>query len=306
MSMKKIRQLLYIVFLLFQLNSSAQHVPHYTQYMYNMSILNPAYAGVRGDLSAGLLGRIQWVGVEGAPRTNTLFVNGRIANGLAMGVSIVQDKLGLYKGMTYNLDMSYTMVMSHYSRLSFGLKGGLNSYRNYLSQGITPDTDSYPDTRGSSANIGMGAFYFDEKFYAGISIPSLLFSNPFQTNNQFNGEMNINFFVTGGMLAEINRDLLFKPSFMLKYTYGTPVSFDINSNFYYNKKLEFGLSFRYMDSVSAMIAFIINENFRIGYSYDYTLTGLGSYYGDSHELMLLYDVNFKHRGRWLRNSSCYF
>ncbi len=303
--MKKIYSIISLS--LFVLVVNAQHLPHYTQYMYNMHILNPAYAGARADLSIGLLSRMQWVGVEGAPKTSTLAVSGRISGGLAFGLTAVNDRLGLYSGTNLNLDMSYTLALSRYDRLALGIKGGMEWYQNKLSQGITPDDETYPDRSGSAVDAGAGVYYYNEILYLGLSVPSLVKSGKFSLDNTVpaSGD-NINFFLTGGALFELNGDMYFKPSAMLKYVFGAPLSVDINANLLYREKLEFGLSYRYGESVSGLVALILNKQFRIGYTYDFTLNGLGTGYGDSHELMLLYDLKLKRRGRWLDNSPCYF
>ena len=50
----------------------AQQLPQFSQYMYNMISINPAYAGSREVMVVNLLNRNQWIGVEGAPITQTL------------------------------------------------------------------------------------------------------------------------------------------------------------------------------------------------------------------------------------------
>jgi|TARA_B110000879_G_C11123856_1_gene493017 type IX secretion system PorP/SprF family membrane protein len=306
--MKKITPIFIGFILLFSLMTQAQQTPHYTQYMYNMQTINPGYVGARADLSISLLNRSQWVGVEGAPKTTTFSLNGRAFDGVGFGVTVINDKLGLAESTNVNLDASYTIVTSQYGRLSLGLKGGVTTFNNNLSEGITPDNDLYGSTNGSYPNIGVGAFYYNERFYAGLSMPYLLKTPQFRiddTNTTSGLSENINYFVTAGMRFELTNDIMFKPSTMIKYTSNLPISIDLNSNFLYKDQIEFGVSYRYNDSASAMFAVILNEKFRIGYTYDHTLTSLGNSLG-SHEIMLHLDLDFKKKGRWLHNTKCYF
>lgn len=306
--MKKLTPIFFGFILLFSLMTQAQQTPHYTQYMYNMQVLNPGYVGARADLSLSLLNRNQWVGVEGAPKTTTFSINGRAFDGVGFGITVINDKVGLAESTNINLDASYTIVTSQYGRLSLGLKGGITTFNNNLSEGITPDNDVYASTNGSYPNVGVGAFYYNERFYVGLSAPYLLKTPQFRVDEADDTSglsENINYFATAGMRYELSNDILFKPSTLVKYAPNLPVSIDLNANFLYKEQIEFGLSYRYNDSASAMFALILNENFRIGYTYDRTLTDLGNNLG-SHEIMLHLDLDFKKKGRWLHHTKCYF
>jgi len=287
----------------------AQQAPHYTQYMYNMQVINPAYVGARSDLTVGLLGRSQWVGVDGAPKTMTFALNGRAFDGVGIGFSVISDKIGLAKSTDVNIDLSYTIITSEHSRLSLGLKGGMAFYSNNLEQGITPDDDIYASTTGAYPNIGMGAYFYTQRFYAGLSIPRLFNTPKFRINydnNKVEIANDINYFATAGMVFELTDKVKFKPSTLLKYSPNLPLSVDLNANFLYSNMFEIGISYRYNDSMSGMFAVILNEQFRIGYTYDRTLTDLGGGGLSSHEIMLILDLNFEKRGRWIESTSCYF
>ncbi len=306
--MKKITSILSGLTLLFSVILTAQQTPHYTQYLYNMQIINPAYVGARADLTVGLLGRTQWVGVEGAPETKTFSLNGRMNNGLGLGLSAINDKIGLVSTTNVNIDASYTLVTSHYGRLSLGLKGGMTFFNNNLAQGITPDNEIYDSKSGNYPNVGIGAFYYNNRFFFGLSMPYMLKSPIYAYDDtQYTSGLseNINTFVSAGMLFDINEKLKFKPSTLVKYVPDLPISIDINANLLYDEKIEFGVSYRYNDSASAMVAVVLNKQFRIGYAYDYTLSDLGNNLG-SHEIILLLDLDFKGKSHWLNNMSCYF
>ena len=146
----------YSIFIFLSLNSYAQQIPNYTQYAYNMQILNPASVGSRADLSISILSRQQWIGVEGAPTSQTFSINGRTENGLGIGATVVNDKIGFSETNNFNLDLSYTIQTAENRRLAFGLKGGITLFNNNLASAITPDNDKYASTSGSYPNIGFG------------------------------------------------------------------------------------------------------------------------------------------------------
>lgn len=297
-----------LLILFFNIVFHAQQTPHYTQYLYNMQVLNPAFVGANADLSISVLSRQQWVGVQGAPETNTFSINGRTYNGLGFGATVINDKIGLSNSTNVNLDASYTIPTSKYGRLSFGLKGGMTFFSNNLSNGITPDNDIYASNTGKFSNIGFGGLFYNNKFFVGLSVPNLLKSSQFITYETFNKNArlsNSNFFLVAGAIYNLSNNFKIKPTTIIKYNTTVPISIDFNSNFIYKNKIETGLSYRYNNSMSAMFALIIKEKFRIGYSYDSKLVN----YGDnlsSHELILRFDLDLKRDKRWLFHNQCFF
>ena len=306
--MEKNISVLFLVMFFVSLKSYAQQVPHYTQYLYNMQIINPAFVGYRAELSMSVLARQQWVGVEGAPTTRTFSLNGRTRRGLGIGTTIVNDKIGLSETTNINLDASYTIVTSVNSRLSFGLKGGLNFFNNNLFDGITPDNEIYASTTGRFVNVGFGGLFYTRKFYIGLSVPQLLESPQFYIeDNLKQGSLatNPNIFLSSGVLFKLSEDILFRPSTMVRYTANLPVSVDINTNFLYKDILETGVSYRYKNSVSGLFTVILNKKYRIGYAYVHRLSVLGGNLS-SHEIIFQMDLNFKRNTRWLLFNNCYF
>ena len=306
--MSKSKLYIIVIILLLHIKMFAQQAPHYTQYMFNTVVVNPAYAGARTDLTIGALSRTQWVGIEGAPKTQTFSINARTFNGVGMGFSVIHDEIGLLKSSDISFDVSYTLVMGYHQRLALGLKGTYATFTNDLASGITVDDEVYASLNGHYPNVGFGMYYYNDTFFGGISIPQLLRTPKFRIDGNFQAGIteNTNVFATFGMRMNINDNLKFKPSTMVKYTSGLPLSVDINSNFLYKDWLELGVSYRYNDSVSGMIAVLPNPKMRIGYAYDYTLTNLGQFNSGTHEIMLLFDFDFYKRGRWLNGQSCYF
>ncbi|QXP66839.1 type IX secretion system membrane protein PorP/SprF [Polaribacter sp. AHE13PA] len=297
-----------LIFLFFSTFNYAQQTPHYTQYMYNMQVINPAFVGSRADLSISLLSRQQWVGVEGAPETKTFSINGRTAAGLGFGATVINDKLGLANSTNINLDVSYTLPISRYERLSFGLKGGVTFFNNNYAGGVTPDNEIYASTDGSYPNIGFGGLYYTEDFFIGLSIPNILKSRQFKTLENLDesfGISNHNFFLASGYIYEMSEELKFKPSMIIKYTPSLPVSIDLNANFIYKEIIEAGLSYRYKESMSALFAIVINKKYRVGYSYDNRLANYGENLS-SHEIIISFDLDLKRNTRWLFHNRCYF
>ena len=296
--MKKVTNLILVFTLLLTGFVYGQQDPHYTQYMYNQNILNPAYAGSRGDLSIGLLGRTQWVGIKGAPDTQTLNIHSAVGSRVGLGISAIHDQIGPVEETNLALDFSYTIPMSESANLAFGVKGSYNFMNIGLLTGTTrldPDDPLFrEDYNDSYPNVGAGAYYYTDRFYAGLSVPNILENYSFTIQNHVVQDVSdkMHFFGTLGYLFDLNDNLKFKPSAMVKMVQGAPISIDVNGSLFINDLFEIGLSWREGDSIDALIGVQASPSVRVGYAYDYTLTNLSDFNSGSHEIMLLFDLDF--------------
>ncbi len=227
--------------------------------MYNQNILNPAYAGSAADLSIGLLGRMQWVGIEGAPQTQTLNVHGVLGRGLGAGISVIHDELGPVEETNLAVDLSYTIKTGEEGRLAFGIKGTYN----FLNVGLFSETQVveqtdpafFRDYSGSYPNVGAGVYYYTKKFYVGFSMPGLLENYKYDVDGLLFKDVSDerHLFGTLGYVFELNDNLKFKPSAMVKMVSGAPISLDVNGTLFINDKFEVGLSWREGDSVDGIL-----------------------------------------------------
>ena len=297
--------LLFVFALIASLQASyAQQDPQYTHYMYNMNVVNPAYAGSRETLSVGLLGRTQWVGIDGAPQTITANVHAPVGRNLGLGLSIIADKIGPVKEQNAYADISYTIDISDEGRLSFGLKGGVTFFNAALTSLRLPDGSTgssstdvlfQNDGKGTFPNIGAGVYYHTDDFYLGLSIPNFLetphFKDVTSSTVTLEASEKMHAFFTAGYVFDLSDNVQFKPATILKAVPGSPLSIDLTSNFMINDTFELGLGYRFGDSIDALVSFLVTDDLRVGYAYDYTLTNLGDFNSGSHEIFLQYDVN---------------
>lgn len=301
--MKRVKSLLKLIIVLFSITSIySQQDAQYTQYMYNMIVINPAYAGSEGTLSLAFLGRSQWVGIDGSPKTFTASINSPIGKNVGLGFSMIADKIGPLSEQNIYADFSYTFQLSEKSNLALGLKGGislLNANLQNLDLGDDIIDDAFEDNIDKTMpNFGAGIFYYTDKFYFGFSIPNMLNTPHFNKKNGYIYEASedMPFFVSSGYVFDVSKNVKLKPSTLLKAVQGAPLSIDISANALIYEKLEFGLSWRVDDSVSGMVNFNISNTTRIGYAYDYTLSNLGDYNSGSHEVFVLFNISNSRAG----------
>lgn len=269
-----------------------QQDAQYTQYMYNMVVINPAYAGSKGVPAIGLLGRTQWVGVEGAPRTATLSFNSPIGKATGLGLSVIYDEIGPVKESNVFADFSYTIFTGEEGRLAFGLKAGISLLDIGYLDTVDPDPLNEPINQ-ASPNFGAGVYYYTNKFYAGLSIPNFIETRHLESGDGYvsTASEKMHYFLTAGYVFDLADNLLLKPSTMFKATSGAPLSVDLSLNLLVNQMFEVGMSYRFDDSISGMVGFQVNDDFRIGYAYDYTTSNFGDFNSGSHEIIMLFEFN---------------
>ena len=293
--MKKFKLLIGIFVLISSISTVfAQQDPQYTQYMYSMNILNPAYAGSRGVTSIGLLGRTQWVGVDGAPQTATLSINGPVGKNVGLGFSVIHDEIGPVKEDNLYADFSYTLNFSGEDKFAFGIKAGATFLNVREFTTVDQDPLNVPVSL-VAPNFGVGVMYYNDRFYAGLSVPNFIETRHLDTKNGISSSASekTHYFLTSGYVFDLDENLKLKPSTMLKAAPGAPLSVDLSLNLLIQEKVELGLSHRLDDSISGMVGFQVSQDLRIGYAYDYTTTNFGVFNSGSHEIMILFDLNKK-------------
>lgn len=282
-------------------SAHAQQDPQYTNYMYNTININPAYAGSRGALSIFGLHRSQWVGLEGAPTTNSFSVNTPIADSkVGLGVSFVNDALGVMDENTLSVDFSYTLDLNNRgSKLSFGLKGSanlLNVAYSDLNKYNPNDPQILNDVSNEfTPNIGAGIYWHTEKSYVGFSVPSFLESTRYDNYIQSTMQQKMHYYLMGGHVFEINPMLKFKPAFLLKAVEGAPLQADITGNFLIHDKFTIGGAYRWDAAWSALVGFQVTDGMFIGYSYDSDIKALRNYNNGSHEIFVRFELFNKYR-----------
>lgn len=279
----------------------AQQDAQYTNYMYNTISVNPAYAGSRGTLSIFGLHRAQWVGLDGAPKTNTLSINTPIQNSkFGLGVSLVNDKIGVMKENALSVDVSYTIDLDRYNnKLSFGIKGSMNlldviySDLNLYNQS---DVKFSEDINGQfTPNIGAGVYFHNDKSYLGVSVPHFLQSDRYNDNLYTTMQTRMHVYFIGGYVFDVNPNIKFKPAFLFKAVEGAPLQADFTANFLFNEKFTLGGAYRWDAAWSALAAFRVTDGFMIGYSYDSDITKLVNYNSGSHEIFLRFELFKKYK-----------
>lgn len=283
----------------------AQQDPNYTQYMLNTMVINPAYVGSRGVVSVGGLYRSQWMGLEGAPKTQTLNVETPVGENMGLGLSIVNDNIGdgTVQETYFDVAFSYTIKVNDDSNLAFGLNAGGNllniDFTNLINYGVEPNLANIDNK--FSPNIGVGVYYYTEKFYAGISAPGLLetehFENSEDSSSSFLATNRLNIYLTSGYIFELDKKTKLRPSVLLKGVSGAPLQVDLSASFLFNERFTAGAAYRFGSALSGLFGFQITEKFMLGLAYEVATTQLGSttFNDGSFEVFLRFDFISRYR-----------
>lgn len=285
--MKLFKNIICASLLLTGLSTIAQQDPNRTLYRYNMNLINPAYAGSNGTSSdspqnlaydtkseLGINLRSQWVGVQGAPETQSAFFSTGLGKNIGIGVSVINDRTFIEQQTAIMVDLSYRIKVSNGTDLFFGIKAGANSY-NANTEGLTTfglaqDPSLLNIKGGFKPGIGAGALFKGEKFFLAFSVPNITTTERLEQND---GEIKLgnsrtHMYLAGGYDIALGSNLTFKPSAMARYVDAAPLSLDLTAALRYNQKIEIGASYRLNEGIAGLLLFNAADWLDLGYAYE--------------------------------------
>ncbi len=298
--MKKILTVLFLIIGIQQVK--AQQDILVSQYMFNPLLLNPAYAGSKDYMMATLLYRKQWVNFKGAPETQVATLHGPLGlSSFGWGVTLSHDHIGVTDRTDAYLSGAYHLKLNNKLKLGVGIKAGgdFYSYKNTDLKYWDPADQVFDADKksGFQPNLGAGAYLYGEKFYVGLSVPTLINYDPSGSLTIDNADLVPHqvrhYFATAGTVFPLGSDdIIAKPSVLVKYVPNAPVEADFNLNVLFSNLIWVGASYRTGDSFVALLELQLSRQWRVGYSYDFTLTDIKDYSNGSHEIMIGYDFGY--------------
>ncbi|WP_345163356.1 type IX secretion system membrane protein PorP/SprF [Pontibacter saemangeumensis] len=279
--------------------ASAQQNPQYSQYIFNSMSINPAYTGSKNVLNLNAFHRSQWTGVEGAPNTQTLAVDGVVANDrLGLGLNMTRDEIGAQSTFSVYANAAVKLPISANAVMSLGMAPGLVQYTMDGSKlGIEGDA-SIPSGKETTIkpDVKLGAYLHTPRFYAGLSASDLL-----QYEDMDQVEPERHFYFTTGYVFDVSPFLKFKPSVLVKEDFNAPANIDLNAFVLLSDRLWLGSSYRTSmelfgetegeditkrTAVALIAELQVLKTLRVGYAYDKMLNGLGGF--NTHEVSVGY------------------
>ena len=284
----------------------AQSDQHYTMFMYNKLMYNPAYAGSRDLTSLNAIYRDQWTGIDGAPKTINISVDAPVGSYMkpfrkvALGLSMTNEKTGVENNTGIRAYYAYRIKFDK-SVLSFGLSGGINLYSAaYSDLNLSHQNDpnfTYNVKNEMLPNFGSGVYWSGDNFYCGASVPNLL-QNDFdkhevKVSNSIAQQIR-GYYLGGGYVFKANETIKLEPQVLMRYAvnedHQLPFSCDFNISAIAYERLMIGITYRTDKSVEGIVHVQATKKINIGYAYDYVMSGLNGYSGGTHELVIGYDL----------------
>jgi type IX secretion system PorP/SprF family membrane protein len=294
-----------IIFLLLGLSLWAQQEPHYTHFMYNQQLYNPAFVGSRNTPSFTALHRSQWIGFEGAPYSEVLSFQSPIMRERAgIGGTLSRYAIGVSYSWFASAAYSYNLKLTPYLNLRLGLQATLEYLGiNFADPKVVTVSQYDPSFHENEfqdnyvGNVGVGAYLtYKDIFYFGVSAPQL-YPNDIGLNDIANITAKIapHRYANLGAVIPAGEQLEVMPNFILKYVDGAPIDFDLNLSLRYIQKLTVGVTARAggdktVESMDGLVFFQIHPQFGAGLGYDYSLSKIKKYQSGTVELLLRYDL----------------
>ncbi|WP_262924050.1 PorP/SprF family type IX secretion system membrane protein [Spirosoma liriopis] len=288
----------------------AQQDKMFSQYMFNMVALNPAYAGSRDVLSMSALYRNQWTGVEGAPQTATFTMDMPLnRERVGVGLQLYGDKYGPIQEAGGFVSYAFRIKVGNRSTLALGLQGGAASYNVNLADVRTgPDGGQVDPAFASNItkllpNFGTGIYLSNDRSYLSLSVPRLI-KNKLSEYNVGNviSTQRRHAYLAAGFVVGVSPVIKLKPSLLIKYAEGAPLGFDGNVNIWFMDRIGLGVSMRRnqfsdwssvgTDALVGLLEVQLSDQFRFGYAYDRTMNNFKDVAPSSHEIMLRYEFGF--------------
>lgn len=277
----------------------AQYDVQYTQFFFNKLAFNPAYAGSREALTLGATYRHQWEGLTGAPRTMSAYAHMPFLNKRqGVGLSVTSDKIGKVDVMYADLSYAYHIPVGDKGKIGLGLAGrieyGKIDWTKAEINDVADPTIPLSAESFTSPNFGAGIYYSNPTFYLGFSAPQLMKNTLFQSDF-YNGKQVPDvrsYYLMGGVTANLNSNIMFRPSAMISFNPNAPFELDVNASFLFMKALWLGASYRLGDSVDGIVQYQFSPQFKAGVAVDLTMSELKSYTTGTVELLMEYTFWF--------------
>jgi len=281
------------ILLLWASSASAQQQLIYSQYMFNGFAFNPAFAGSHEALSITAAHRSQGAGAEGLPSFQSLSGHMPVeGKRVALGASLFRESFDIVEQIGLQMAYAYRLPLRD-GVLSLGVQGGfINTTKDFTDLPLwDPEDPEFAD--GTLAafmpTFGAGVYYSAETFYFAFSIPQLGAFNRGQGNQEVVDIAEIRQYIfTTGYTANLNNDVKFSPSLLVRVTEGLGVEIDVNANMIVSETFWVGLSYRHNTSLNFITQLQVTDQLRFGYAYDLETTNLRRVSSGNHEIMLNY------------------
>lgn len=322
--MKKLLLCMLIISVVLQ--GAAQQKPHYTQYILNQYIINPAITGIENYVDVKASHRHQWVGLQDAPITTYITIHGPMGKKdyrtsatsyrvpgenprgksywedytaaephHGIGLQIINDRTGPLSRFAAYGTYAYHIGLSAKTSLAAGFGAGITnlslntSKLDFIYVPVDPAVYNSGIINTIKPDFNAGLYLYSADFFVGLSAQQII---PLKVAfsdyavKTTEGKFVPHLFATAGYRLLVGEDFNLTPSVMVKYIRPLPVQVDINTKLQYQDLAWIGASYRTGEGFAGMLGVNISNTLNIGYSYDYTTSRLNTVSKGTHEILI--------------------
>ncbi len=300
----KIFFVIIILLPLIPLKAQSDYFPYFNQYRFDGMVMNPAFAGSRDLMSVSMFYKQKLREFEGGENYQTLSVHTPLKNyKLGLGFLFLRQSYAITNNSDYFFNYAYRFNVRG-GKLALGLKGGFTYYtedygslENSVRNTTDPLTSNLPaKEKVLLPNFGFGFFYYNQDFFLGGSIPLLLSieeSNEEPKPSVTHDFKRYNYFINSGYKFSLVDDIKVIPSLLLLYKQQSKIYYIVNFNVeFLEDRVSLGTGYSSGNTMQFSAQFKVNEQLRIGYTYDDAVFGNYVGYKTTHEIMLRYEFKY--------------
>lgn len=271
----------------------AQQDPNYTLYMFNMNLVNPAFAGANGTTDVGINVRSQWANIKGAPETQSFIFGTSLGKNVGAGLSVISDRTFIERQTSIAADFSYRVRLTEAHELFFGLKAGLNSYDantdGLVTYGIQADPNLMNLNGRFNPNFGAGIHLKHDAYFVSLSMPKIISNDRLEDEEGIarTGADRQHIYLAGGSNLALGNGMVFKPTVLFRYVDAVPLSVDLTARMALTDSFELGAAYRIDESISGLAIFNVSKALQIGYAYEFAnSSAVRNIDNGTHEIMM--------------------
>jgi type IX secretion system PorP/SprF family membrane protein len=252
-----------------QLGVKAQQSTSYSQYGILVTPINTAGSFLSKEAQINVLGRYQWVDLEGAPTAYRLAASMPLKSDLRIGMNIKHENVSVEKLGEALAFIGKEVRLAEKDYLALSLGAGVSYYNGNFSQLSSTDPLFNNDLKETEGILSASLMYYrPDKFYAGISLPRLTFSKIGLGSTSLNYDVSTLYHFTAGAVISLGPDFDLKPATLLSYAKNLDFQADVSAMFYLKKTVGLGVNVRTEGEMAALASLLI-KNLNIGFGYQF-------------------------------------
>ncbi|SMO51018.1 type IX secretion system membrane protein, PorP/SprF family [Saccharicrinis carchari] len=276
----------------------AQRELKMSQYMHNRYSINPAFGGAHESLSMYGSYRKKWLGFDASPSGALFTLSSPLKKeNVALGAQFFNDKFGVSQNTGFNLSYAYRLKLNEHTKLAFGISGGMVNYKSNWTDVILSSDKTDPHFANIEQTVApwvsFGAAIYHTKYFAGLSLPSLLYHDRYQTGESSLDFAKIDYLLTAGYMYHLNANIMLQPSMLLRINPNEETFVDISATAVAMNAFILGASYRTSNQIIGIVGYQITPQFRFSYSLDYDIDPIGTYNNGTHEVALQINFGYK-------------